>query len=200
MSFTRHHAHASSTVFTAIHEEEQNVNIDDLQASDHDILRSKAASAFTDGKTSTEYRRDNRFFLLLQAHGLGTPTERLDHLSEVYKGSLRAALSLKAGSLQLFARLKSLGKKVIVVTEGPQDAQEWTVQELGLQPSIDILITTNKIGKSKIDGLFPAVLEEYDIAASDMVYVGDNEKRDSQLEDSTAFCVNSLTKLEHLIE
>ena len=97
---------------------------------------------------------------------------------EVYKGGLRVALALKPGALQLLQRIKSLGKKVIVVTEGPQDAQRWTVEELGLRPYIDVLVTTNEIGQSKVDGLFSAVLERYGILASDMVYVGDNEKRD----------------------
>lgn len=58
--------------------------------------------------------------------------------------------------------------------------QEWTVQELGIRPYIDVLVTTNEVGKSKIDGLFGAVLEKYGIAAEDIVYFGDNAIRDVQ--------------------
>ncbi|KAE8366951.1 HAD-like domain-containing protein [Aspergillus caelatus] len=215
--FRRASAHASSVVFTAIHEENPSVNIDDLKTSYRDILVSTTAGAFADGRTSTEYRRE-RFSLLLRAHGLEVSMERLDRLLEVYKVNLRAALTLKPGVLQLLQRIKSLGKKVIVVTEGPQDAQRWTVEELGLRPYIDVLVTTNEIGQSKVDGLFPAVLERYGIFASDMVYVGDNEKRDvvparaagilavlydekrgCWFEDRAALRVDSLAKLEDLL-
>ncbi|KAE8142016.1 HAD-like domain-containing protein [Aspergillus pseudotamarii] len=175
--FRKASAHASSAVFTAIHEENPTVNIDDLKTSYRDILVSTTAGAFADGRTSTEYRRE-RFSLLLRAHGLEVSTERLDRLLEVYEVDLRTALTLKPGALQLLQRIKGLGKKVIVITEGPQDAQRWTVEKLGLRPYIDVLVTTNEIGQSKVDGLFPAVLERYGILASDMVYVGDNEKRD----------------------
>lgn len=65
-----------------------------------------------------------------------------------------------------------------MVTEGPADAQEWTVRELGLRPYIDILVTTNELGRSKADGLFGVVLEKYRIAVDQIVYFGDNEVRD----------------------
>jgi len=73
---------------------------------------------------------------------------------DIYKNSLQATLELKPSALSLLQSLKRLDGKVIVITEGPQDAQEWTVQELGIAPYIDILVTTNEVGKSKVDGLF----------------------------------------------
>ncbi|OGM50473.1 hypothetical protein ABOM_001022 [Aspergillus bombycis] len=215
--FRKASAQASSAVFTAIHEEHPHVNIDELKSSYRDILISTTAGAFADGRTSTEYRRE-RFSLLLQAHALEAQTERLDRLLEVYQSSLRAALTLKPGALQLLQRIKRLGKKVIVVTEGPQDAQQWTVEELGLARYVDVLVTTNEIGQSKVDGLFPAVLDRHGIVASDIVYVGDNENRDVvparaagilavlydekggfRLDDCAALQVDSLGKLEHLL-
>lgn len=104
-----------------------------------------------------------------------------------------------------------------MVTEGPQDAQEWTIAELGLQQYVDILITTNEVGKSKVDGLFSIVLEKYGIAPSDILYVGDNKQRDvipakavgimTVLYDEKSNCrfdpqslrLNSLLKLGYLI-
>jgi putative hydrolase of the HAD superfamily len=87
-------------------------------------------------------------------------------------------LTLKVGALGLLQTLRRLGKQVIVITEGPADAQEWTAKELGLWSYIDILVTTNEIGKSKVDGLFGVVLEKYGISADEIVYFGDNEVRD----------------------
>ncbi|KAE8333166.1 HAD-like domain-containing protein [Aspergillus sergii] len=217
-SFRKASAQASSAVFTAIHEENPNINTDDLKTSYRDILVSTTAGAFADGRTSTEYRRE-RFSLLLRAHGLEVKTEGLDRFLDVYKSSLREALTLKPGALHLLQCIKRRGKKVIVVTEGPQDAQLWTVEELGLRPYIDVLVTTNEIGKSKVEGLFPAVLERYGIFASDLVYVGDNEKRDvvpareagilavlydemggCRFDDYAALRIDSLGRLEGLLE
>lgn len=70
------------------------------------------------------------------------------------------------------------GQNVMVVTEGPADAQEWTVRELGIWPYIDVLVTLNEIGISKVDGLFGVVLKKYSIHPREMVYFGANEVRD----------------------
>ncbi|KAL5043791.1 hypothetical protein BDW71DRAFT_187379 [Aspergillus fruticulosus] len=88
-------------------------------------------------------------------------SELLDQLLVVYRGSLRRALELKAGALQVLETLKACRKKVIVVIEGPKDAQKWTVAALGLEQYINILVTTNEVGLSKVDGLFSAVLQQY---------------------------------------
>lgn len=117
---------------------------------------------------------------LLQEHGVEASEDILGRLLDIYKNSLRGALALKPGALSLLQTLKRLGKWVLIITEGPQDAQEWTIQELGIAPSIDILVTTNEVGKSKVDGLFSVVLEKYGIEAGDIVYVGDNEIRDAR--------------------
>jgi putative hydrolase of the HAD superfamily len=43
---------------------------------------------------------------------------------------------------------------------------------------MDELVTTNKVGRSKTDGLFGRVLDALGIEGRDMVYVGDNYARD----------------------
>lgn len=174
--FRKASASASLAVFKEIRLN-AGVEIDSLQATYREILQSRTASAFTDGRTSTEYRRD-RFSRLLQAYDSETSDATLSRLLDIYKVSLRSALELKPGALSLLQTLRRLGKKVIVITEGPQDAQEWTVRELGLAPYIDILVTTNQVGRSKVDGLFSIVLEMYGIDAGDIVHVGDSEVRD----------------------
>jgi putative hydrolase of the HAD superfamily len=214
--FRRASALASRDVFQAIHAAYNHVNINTLENTYAIILRNATANAFTDGRTSTAYRRE-RFERLLQAHGLVDPPF-LDHLLDEYRDSLRENLALKEGALQLLQTLHRLGKKVIVITEGPADAQEWTVQELGIRPYLDVLVTTNEIGRSKIDGLFGVVLKKYNIAADEIVYFGDNEVRDVQaartegilavlydekgsicLESRNALRVNSWTTIEKIL-
>lgn len=120
--------------------------------------------------------------------------------------------------MHLLQTLQGLEKKVIVITEGPADAQEWTVQELGIRSYIDVLVTTNEVGKSKVDGLFGIVLEKYGIAAEDIVYFGDNgirdvqaarqegimavlydEKEQSRLNDASGLRVNSWAVIEKVL-
>jgi putative hydrolase of the HAD superfamily len=94
-----------------------------------------------------------------------------------YERTLTAALKLKYGAFALLKLLKSLVTKIVVVTEGPEDAQQRTVHELGIADMIDFLATTNSFGVSKTAGLFNKVLGHLHIIAADMVYIGDNEDR-----------------------
>ncbi|KAJ6028089.1 hypothetical protein N7540_003665 [Penicillium herquei] len=177
--FRKASSQASESVFEAIHTD-YGINIDTLRSTYAKILRISTANAFTDGRSSTEYRRE-RFTQLLQAHdaiNVEKTRTNIDVLLDIYKSSLQSHLTLKPGVVELFRHLRLLRKNIIVITEGPADAQEWTVRELGIDSYVDILVTTNDIGKSKADGLFGVVLERYGIDADEIVYFGDNELRD----------------------
>ena len=215
--FRKASSQASQSVFEAIHNREK-IDIDVLKSTYGEILRKSTASAFTDGRASTEYRRE-RFTSLLKAHQVEDSNySKVDVLLDVYKSSLQSNLTLKSGVLNLFEALKRLGKNIIVITEGPTDAQEWTIHELGLEPFVDVLITTNEIGRSKVDGLFGAVLDKYEINAEEIVYFGDNPVRDTQaakqsgilailydekkasnLDDLNALSINSWEELQKLL-
>jgi putative hydrolase of the HAD superfamily len=91
---------------------------------------------------------------------------------------LSTALEIKPGALTLLPYLRSIGKKIAIITEGPQDAQEWTLEKLGLSSYVDALVTTNKFGKAKTEGSFASVLEFLGIEGREMVYVGDSYARD----------------------
>ena len=214
--FRKASSYASAAVCDAVHQETR-VNPDALKATYTKILQSRTASAFVDGRMSVDYRRD-RFSHLLQAYGIEASNAMLDRLLDTYQSHLSAALVLKTGALSLLQTLKGLDKKIVIITEGPQDAQEWTVRQLGIAPYIDILVTTNEIGKPKVNGLFSAVLEKYGIHSGDMVYVGDNEVRDVRptknegllailyderretgLDDPETLCISSLSNLEHTV-
>ncbi|CAG8276131.1 unnamed protein product [Penicillium salamii] len=214
--FRRASALASEQVFQTIHAANEHLGIESLRDDYRKILRNATANAFTDGRTSTEYRRE-RFDQLLQSQGL-SDTALLERLLGVYRDSLRGNLTLKDGALHLLRTLHQRGKKIIVITEGPADAQEWTVQELGIRPCIDVLVTTNEIGRSKLDGLFGIVLKKYEIATDEIIYFGDNPVRDIQaaradgllavlydttgitdLEDANALRVNSWATVENIL-
>ncbi|TEA12982.1 Pyrimidine 5'-nucleotidase YjjG [Colletotrichum sidae] len=149
----------------------------DLKDAYAEILRDKTLNAFSDGKTSFEYRRD-RFAALLERFSLPQDADFLSELLAIYEEALARSLLLKDGALSLLSTLRRVGKKIAVVTEGPQDAQERTVEQLGLAEYVDVLATTNFFRVSKVDGLFPKVLEHLQISAADMVFIGDSSSRD----------------------
>lgn len=218
--FRKASAQASHSVFEIIHLK-SGIDIDSLQASYSDILRNATANAFVDGRTSREYRWE-RFARLLKVHEIKEFQKENDyimHLLDIYESSLRSSLKLKAGALSLLRALKQRGKKVIVVTEGPTDSQEWTIRELGLEPFVDILVTTNEAGRSKINGLFGVVLEKYGIDSHEIAYFGDNairdiqasqkegilsvlydENQETQLVDPDALRINSWESLKDILE
>jgi len=156
---------------------EHRIAIDDLKASYKIILTQKTAQAFTDGKSSDDYRKE-RFAAVLRDFSVEATPGFLDELAAIYKAKLKLSLELKAGAVSLLTYLKSIGKKIVVITEGPQDAQEWTLEILGLSEFVDYLATTNYFGVSKMSGIFEKVLVELGIEATELAYVGDSLERD----------------------
>ena len=141
------------------------------------VLQEKTSNALSDGKSSSEYRRE-RFSAVLVHFSLPLDASFMEQLLETYETTLKESLELKHGAIKLLSTIRSLDKKIVVITEGPQDAQERTLQDLGIATKIDFLATTNFFLVTKTNGLYQKVLEHLNISAADMVYVGDNEQRD----------------------
>ncbi|KAL8387203.1 hypothetical protein RB595_010081 [Gaeumannomyces hyphopodioides] len=174
--FRRASSAATETVFTKI-TERHGVPAPALKEEYSKILRKGTANAFSDGKTSFDYRRE-RFSSLLKHFSLPNDTGFMDTLLTSYEAALVASFELKCGALSLLSTIKNLGKKIVVITEGPQDAQERTVEALGIAGYVDFLATTNHFGVSKVDGLFGKVLQQLGVYPSDIAYIGDNYERD----------------------
>lgn len=152
-----------------------NIKLEDLQEVYGIILKQGTADAFTDGKTSHDYRRA-RFAATLSHFGLSH--DIVDELLEDYERMLVKNLTLKPGATSLLKAIKSSGRKIVVITEGPQDAQERAIQDLGIAEYIDFLATTNFFGVSKTSGLFPKVLDHLQILPDEIAYIGDSTQRD----------------------
>ena len=141
------------------------------------VLKAKTANAFSEGKPSFDYRRE-RFTSVLAHFSLPQDDQFMAELLESYEVTLMKSLELKCGALDLLSMIKDMGKKIVIITEGPQDAQERTIQGLDIEKYIDFLATTNHFGVAKTAGLFPRVLEHLGVPSGDIAYVGDNEQRD----------------------
>jgi putative hydrolase of the HAD superfamily len=149
----------------------------DLQSSYRSILKLRTQAAFVDGKTSHLYREE-RFRILLEEYEMKADQDVMIRLLACYEKTLTANLMLKPHALELWKSLESRGKKIAIITEGPQDAQERTIDALGLASYVDHLATTNKYGIAKTDGLYPRVLKSLGLRAEEVVTVGDSWERD----------------------
>ena len=215
--FRRASSAATNAVLASM-SEAYGVQYDLLKGQYKEVLRKSTAHAFSDGKSSHEYRRDR--FVAVAGHfslPLKHDGQFLTELLSLYENALKEALELKSGALSLLRAIKDQGKKIAIITEGPQDAQEWTIKNLGISPYVDFLATTNHFKVSKTDGLFPRVLGTLGITPSEIAYVGDSEHKDMiPAADMGVFCLhfaedkncnlecypprmNTLNKLEHIL-
>ena len=161
------------------------IPVADLKAKYAEVLAQKTSGAFVEGKTSHQYRRER--FSAVMAHfslpaaGAGADRDRdriLGELLDTYESALTGALELKRGAGELLAQVRAQGKKVAVVTEGPQDAQERALARLGIADRVDFLATTGRFRVAKTDGLFGRVLRHLGVDAADVACVGDSAPRD----------------------
>lgn len=175
-SFRRASSAAVASTLSLILTHHPRLNLPDLQASYNRILHSRTASAFTDGKTSHEYRAE-RFRTLLADHDV-QDDQLMGALLQCYEQTLMQNLQLKDGVVALLQTIRAKGKLIAVVTEGPQDAQERTIEALGLGRFVDYLATTNGLGLAKVDGMFGRVLEKVGARVEEVIVVGDSWERD----------------------
>lgn len=132
---------------------------------------------FTDGRTSYDYRFE-RMKALSDNLGLGHNKEQTNELVGIYTQTINEYLTLEPSALDVMKHLKQTGHKVGIVTEGPQDAQEEALKVMGIDKYTDFLITSNKAGVSKNDGLYGKVLEVTGVEANEVLVVGDSLEKD----------------------
>lgn len=173
--FKRASVKASEAVFSDV-ERQSGIGVDELSEAYAEILRRAQSTHFTQPKTAREYRAA-RFGALLEELGQ-EPAPQLDRLVDSYDAALGEALELKPGASKALAAAKQAGLSVMVISEGPHDAQETTIERLGIAAGVDLLITSACEGKSKGDGLFERALERAGCEPHKVLCVGDSVDRD----------------------
>ena len=162
---------ASTAVFEYL-DEEFGCGVEPLQAAYAGILKDAQQGAFADGRTARECRGE-RFGKLLAAFSI-IPHRNLDEALGIYDAALAANLELKDGAAALLQDIKRAGRSIMIVTEGPHDAQETTVSRLGLTPYVDLLVTSSMEGLTKRNGLLKRALDKAGCAPGAAIYVGDS--------------------------
>lgn len=166
---------ASEAVYRSL-ETQSGASIDQIRSEYCTILEAVQKSCFADGKPSKEYRAE-RFTKLLTKFSLA-PRCYLDQLLNLYDKTLAENLELKTGGKQVLRAAKNAGLQVMIVTEGPHDAQELTLQRLGITPFIDLLITSANERLSKADGLLAVALRKGNCTPNEFLYIGDSLEND----------------------
>lgn len=144
--FRRASASATDAAFGAI-DGHVGIGTGDLGAAYGEILDAARCGHFTEPKSAREYRGE-RFGALLRRFGVD-PGPHLERVLEAYDAALGEALALRPGALGALRATKRAGLLVMVVSEGPRDAQETTIERLGLAPSIDLLVTSTGEGAAE---------------------------------------------------
>jgi putative hydrolase of the HAD superfamily len=126
---------------------------------------------FTDGRTARQYRLERMRALTQRAY---SDTTQDNACVDVYAEALKNNLVLERSAQEMLQSLKNKNTQIIVVTEGPHDAQEETLKDLGIAPLVDHLFTSNKERLSKKDGLWKTVLDRLNITPDACVVLGDS--------------------------
>ena len=166
-----------------------------LEEKHQHLVRHDGTVAFTEGYPSRFYRT-RRFQRLLELVDLPATPDTLSHLLRTYRHELGRNLQLTPGA---YATLQWLTKQriaVAVITEGPQDAQEWTLEKLGIKDFVELLITSNTHSVSKVDGLFRIARRLLQMNGKEPIYYfGDSVERDLEPSARAGFRPVLVTKV-----
>lgn len=179
--FKRASGRASAVVFRDI-EREDGIEVGELEAAYHEILRAAQSGHFSQSKTSREYRAE-RFGTLLDRFGRESGP-RLERILDLYDAALGEALELKPGANQVLAAAKRAGLLVMVVSEGPHDAQTTTLERAGCECG-EVLFVGDSVDRDIVSASALGIAS---------VYVGDEE-----LPDGLAAMKIDLVQLSQLL-
>ena len=77
------------------------------------------------------------------------PYRHLEAVLDLYDEALSRNLKLKDGAKETLLAARDNGLQIMVVSEGPHDAQEAALERLGIAPLVDLLITSGAEKTSK---------------------------------------------------
>ncbi|MBV6633499.1 MAG: HAD family hydrolase [Alphaproteobacteria bacterium] len=143
-----------------------------------EILAEAQSHHFVTDKPAKKYR-EARFEKLLDAFSI-IGVRDLDHCLTLYQFSLDQATRPLDGAGEALKAAKDQDLMVLVISEGPHDAQTHALEQLGFSGLVDHLITSSKTGKSKSDGLYQATAKRLRLEPANILHVGDNPDRDTK--------------------
>ena len=167
--------HACEAVFDYL-DEEFGCGASELEAAYAGILKDAQMGAFADGRSARDCRAE-RFGTLLAAFSI-ISYRHLEAVLDLYDEALSKNLELKEGAKETLLAARANGLRIMIVSEGPHDAQESTLERLGISPLVDLLVTSAAEKTSKRSGLLKIALGRAHCAAQELIYVGDSLAHD----------------------
>ena len=162
-------------------------DLDDTLYSEQEYVRSgfRAVSAYLGGGCEEklwQFFREGRPAIDALLQELGRESEKAEALN-VYRQHI-PAIRLREGAEELIRRLKKEGKKVGIITDGRPEGQRNKLKVLGLEALADDVIVTDELGgvqfRKPCDIAFRILQTRWRLDPSDIVYVGDNIRKDFQ--------------------
>jgi len=164
-------------------------DLDDTLYSEKDYVRSgyhQVAQAL-DGEKGIEERlwtlfEEGRAAIdeLLKERGIYTE-EKKNRLLAVYRNQV-PKISLYQGLEDMLIRIKKAGKTVGMITDGRVEGQSAKIQALHLDKFFDHIIITDSLGgiefRKPNERAFVLMKKKWEMSYEQMVYVGDNIKKD----------------------
>lgn len=164
-----------TSVFDSIHQEYA-IPVEALTKEYGLIMAEAEKQAFREGKTSREYRTE-RFSKLLGRFSIrddARVSELVDKYGTVFEDNLRLEVDVQHALAAL-----SKGFTLYLLTEGPLDAQQRTIEKLGISKYLSGIYTSGEYKKVKETGdLFTTALENLRCKPENVLVVGDSKQRD----------------------
>lgn len=161
-----------------IFSEAYKIEYQQVELSYNTIFKNSQKTHFVSNSSSNENRLV-RFNALIEEYSkIGISSYFEYEMLHEYNMNFSKNITPFKNVIKLFTKLKKKEKKIAIVTEGPHDAQEFVLQQLGLIPLKDALITSSYYNLSKSEGLFKQALELTKASSRDVLILGDSIERD----------------------
>lgn len=129
-------------------------------------------NAFSEGKPAINY--------LLDSYNLTEP-DLLKNCLEIYRNQL-PDIQLCDEIRQLLISLRNKGLKTGIITDGRPEGQHAKIEALNLQNLVDEIIITDELGgpafRKPNSIAFQIMKYRFDVEYGEMIYIGDNPKKD----------------------
>ncbi len=128
----------------------------------------------------TEARRE---VLLLAMERLGfSDREKIIRAADSYTALQKEKICLFDGACDAVKRLKNIGIKTALITNGSAEGQREKINRFALAPLFDEILIDTEVGFSKPDRrIFQLALDRLNVSPADAVMVGDNPVWDTEI-------------------
>ncbi len=136
-------------------------------------------SLFEQGKLSRADYRTRRFSEPFALMGLPPRNDLAAHLNKVFMDCVNDTPMLYDDARAVLVRLRSLGIRTAILTNGPSDGQRRKLKATGLAEAVDYVAIGEEIGFSKPSPTaFHRVVEQFALSNADALMVGDSPELD----------------------